>query len=99
MKRQQKGYLFHRGKSWFLRYCDDVLKPDGIVKRTLVCKKLDVEYSDQYRTKASVKPFAQEVLAPINAGLLNPLSTMLVAEFVENIYLPKYAEEQLRPLR
>jgi integrase len=96
MKRQQTGYLFHRGKSWFVRYCDDVLERDGNVKRKLVCRKLDVEYGDEYRTKASVKPFAQEILAPINSGLLNPRSTMLVADFVENIFLPEYAEKQLR---
>ena len=83
-RRQQTGYLFHRGKSWFLRYCDDVLKPDGTIKRKLVCKKLDVEYGGDYRTEASVKPFVQEILAPVNAGVLNPSSTMLVADFVEN---------------
>lgn len=96
MKRQQSGYLFHRGRSWFVRYCDDVLEPGGAVKRKLVCKKLDVEYGDQYRTKASVKPFAQEILAPINAGLLNPQSTMPVTDFVDNIFLPQFAEKQLR---
>jgi hypothetical protein len=61
--RQQKGYIFHRGKSWFVRYRDDVLQPEGTVKRKWLCKKLPVPYGDQYRTKASVKPFAQEVLA------------------------------------
>jgi integrase len=95
-RRQQNGYLFHRGKSWFLRYCDDVLKPDGTIKRKLICKKLDVEYGGEYRTEASVKTFVQEILAPVNAGVLNPSSTMLVADFVENIFLPQYAEKQLR---
>ena len=27
--REQKGYLFHRYQSWFVRYCDDVKQPDG----------------------------------------------------------------------
>ena len=94
MKRQQKGYIFRRGKSWFVRYCDDVLQPDRTVKRKLVCKKLDVEYSDQYRTKASVKSFAQEILAPINAGLIDAKSTMLVTDFVTNIYFPEYADKK-----
>jgi integrase len=95
-RRQQSGYLFHRGKSWFLRYCDDVLKPDGTIRRKLMCKKLDVEHGGEYRTEASVKPFVQEILAPVNAGLLNPSSTMPVADFVENVFLPQYAEKQLR---
>jgi integrase len=96
MKRQQSGYLFHRGKSWFLRYCDDVRERDGTVKRKLICRKLDVEYGGEYRTKASVNLFAQEILAPVNAGLLNPQSTMLVADFVEQTFLPQYADKQLR---
>ncbi len=101
-RRQQSGYVFRRGKSWFVRYCDDVLQPDRTVKRKLVCKKLDVAYKNEdgtlteYRTVASVKPFAQEILAPVNAGLLNPQSTMLVADFVEKIYLPEFVEKQLR---
>lgn len=96
MKRQQSGYLFHRGKSWFLRYCDDVLKPDGTIKRKLMCKKLEVEYGGEYRTEASVKTFVQEILAPVNAGVLNPSSTMLISTFVESIFLPDYADRHLR---
>lgn len=79
-----------------MRYCDDVLQRDGTIKRKLVCKKLDVEYGDEYRTKASVRPFAQEILAPINSGVLNAQSTMLVTDFVEQIYLPEFADKQLR---
>ncbi|HTC61570.1 MAG TPA: site-specific integrase [Candidatus Saccharimonadales bacterium] len=96
MRRQQTGYLFHRGKSWFIRFCDDVLQPDHTIKRKLVCKKLSVEYGDQYRTKASVRPFVQEILAPINSGLLTVESTMLIADFVENTYLRDFVEKQLR---
>jgi integrase len=33
----------------------------------------------------------------VNAGLLNPQSTMPVAEFVERVYLPEYVSKQLRP--
>jgi hypothetical protein len=94
--REQKGYVFHNRKSWFVRYCDDVLGSDGVVKRKLVCKKLDVEYGGEYRTKASVKPFVAEILAPLNSGLLNPQSTMLVSDFVDRIYLPEYVEKHLR---
>lgn len=95
--RQQKGYIFHRGKSWFVRYCDNIRQNDGSIKRKLVCKKLPVFYCDEYRSKASVKPFAQELLAPINNGMVNPQSTMPVVEFVEKIYLAQYAGKQLRP--
>ena len=95
--REQKGYVFHKGKSWFVRFCDDVMQPDGTIKRKLVCKKLDVEYGGDYRTEKSVHSFVRDILAPVNAGLLNPQSTMLVADFVERVYIPEYVTKQLRP--
>lgn len=94
--REQKGYVFHKGKGWFVRYCDDVMQPDGMIKRKLVCKKLPVEYGGEYRTRKSVQPFVADILAPINSGLFAPESTMLVSEFVEKLYLPEYVEKHLR---
>lgn len=95
--REQRGNIFRRGKSWFLRYCDNVMQVDGTIVRKLVCRKLPVPFCDEYRTKASVKPFAQEMLAPINAGRVNPLSTMLIPDFVDKVYFPDYVERHLRP--
>jgi integrase len=94
--REQRGYVFHKGKSWFLRYCDDVMQPDGTVRRKQVCKKLKVEYGGDYRTQKSVQAFVAEILTPLNGGLLNPQSTMLVIEFVERIYLSEYVDKNLR---
>jgi integrase len=94
--REQRGYVFHKGKSWFLRYCDDVMQPDGTIRRKQVCKKLKVEYGGDYRTQKSVQPFVAEILTPLNGGLLNPQSTMLVSEFVERIYLSEYVDKNLR---
>src|SRR6266853_3319236 len=95
--REQKGYVFHRYTSWFVRYWDDVVQPDRTVKRVQVCRKLDVEYGGEYRTAKSVQPFVAQILAPLNSGLLNPQSTMLVSDFVEKIYLPEYVYKKLRP--
>ena len=94
--REQKGQVFHKGKSWFVRYCDDLMQPDGTIKRKRVCKKLSVDFCDEYRTRKSVQSFVDEILAPVNGGLLNPQSTMLVTEFVEKVYLPEYVGKQLR---
>ena len=94
--REQKGYVFHRYQSWFVRYCDDVKQPDGTIKRKLVCKKLPVPYGGEYRTKKSVAEFVKELLAPINSGKLNPESTQTVTEFVERIYFPEFVNRQLR---
>lgn len=94
--REQKGYVFHKGDSWFVRYCDDVLE-NGQVVRKQVCKKLDVPYGGEYRTKKSIASFVRDILAPINRGLVNPQSTMSVVDFVDNAYLKEYVEKQLRP--
>jgi integrase len=94
--RQQKGYLYRRCSGWFVRYCDDVMQPDGTIKRKLVSKRLPVDYGGNYRTAKSVQPFVDEIMAPLNSGLLNPQATMLVSEFVEKIYLPEYVEKKLR---
>jgi integrase len=94
--RQQKGYLYRRCSGWFVRYCDDVMQPDGTIKRKLVSKRLPVDYGGNYRTAKSVQSFVDEILAPLNSGLLNPQATMLVSEFVEKIYLPEYVEKKLR---
>lgn len=92
--REQKGYLFHRGPSWFVRYFDNVLV-EGKVERKLICKKLDVAYGGEYRTRASVKPFVREFLAPVNAGTLNPQATMTLETFIDGPYF-EWAERNLR---
>jgi len=94
--RQQTGYVFRKGHSWFVRYYDDVMQADNTIKRVQKCERL-AEYGDERRTKASVKQLAQDKLAPLNGGLLNPQSTMPVTEFVDTVYLPQYVEKQLRP--
>jgi len=91
--RQQTGYLFHRGTSWFVRYYDT----DATGKRIQKCEKLKVAYGGEYRTRRSVQPFIDEIIAPLNSGLLNPQATMLVTEFVDTIYLPEHVEKKLRP--
>jgi integrase len=94
--REQKGYVFHTGTSWFVRFRDNVKQADGTFKYVQVCKKLDVEYGGEYRTKASVREFVEKILGPLNTGTLNPASTQTVTEFVEKIYLPEYVEKNLR---
>ncbi len=93
--REQKGYVFRKGPAWFIRYYDDVLQPDGTVKRVQKCERL-ADVDDEHRTKASVKQLAHDKLARLNSGLLNAQSTMPVMAFVETIYLP-HVEKQLRP--
>jgi integrase len=94
--RTQKGYLFHKGSAWFLRYCDDILV-NGVVVRNLVCKKLDVPYAGEFRKRKSIQPFIDKILQPINSGTTTPQSTQLVTAFVRDCYIPEYVEKELRP--
>ncbi len=87
MTKQQRGYIFRKGKFWFLRYADTVLR-DGKSVRVQLCKKL-APYSDAYRTEKSVRTLADEILLPINAGTQDVRSTMRVLDFIEAVYLPE----------
>ena len=84
MSREQRGYVFHKGSSWFLRYNELVLD-NGKFVRKQICRKLPVEYCDEYRKKGSVKPFVDAILGPINNGKANPNSTMSLVDFVGDI--------------
>jgi integrase len=92
MGKQQRGYIFRKGKFWFLRYADSVLR-DGRSVRVQLCKKL-APYSDAYRSEKSVRPLAAEILQPINAGTLDVRSTMPVADFILGTYLPEIKEKK-----
>jgi integrase len=94
MTKQQRGYIFRKGKFWFLRYSDSVLR-DGRSVRVQLCKKL-APYSDAYRSEKSVRPLADEILLPINAGTQDVRGTMRVFDFVETVYLPD-VKTQRRP--
>jgi integrase len=93
-RREQKGHLYRRGNLWLVRYYDDILQPDGTVKRTQVSKKLEVSYCDEYRTKKSVRPFMEKILAPLNQGLLTVQSTMRIADFIDKEHFPKIEQKR-----
>lgn len=91
----QRGTIFRKGKSWVLRYATRVHKPDGTVAWAYRSKKL-VPYSNEFRTPASVRHLAQEILAPLNTKTARPESTDTVLHFLEDTYLP-YCQANLRP--
>jgi hypothetical protein len=53
-------------------------------------------YNDQYRTKRSVRPLADEVLDPLNQGL-QVNGPMTLQQYAETVYLSN-AEEEDRKL-
>lgn len=94
MSRQQKGYIWRVGRSWFGRWREDVLEDERVVRKQRSVKLADV--CDRYRSKADVRPLLAERLRPINEHRRRPESTLPVAEFVEIYYFP-FVEENFKP--
>jgi hypothetical protein len=94
MSRQQEGYIWKVGRSWYGRWREDVLVDGCVVRKQRSAKLASV--CDRYRSKADVRPLLAEKLRPINERRTRPESTLPVAEFVENHYMP-FVEENFKP--
>ena len=94
-RHHQSGYVFRKGKNWYVRYREQVLLEDGSTKPAQKCHKL-AEATGPYRLKSAANQLAEEFLRPFNDGTYGIGSTMSVNQFIEGIYLP-YVEEQRRP--
>jgi integrase len=90
----QNGIIYRKGRSWLVSYNVRELR-DGEVKWVKRAKKI-ATYSDEYRTAASVRHLAQEILAPINTRQAKPESTQTVSDFISLVYLP-HCKQNLRP--
>jgi integrase len=90
----QRGQVFKRNGSWYVRYYRDELK-DGQPVRRRVCEKL-ARYSDDYRSKRDLQPLIEPVLSPVNSGDAQPEGAMTIAEFTEKRYFPS-RQKKLRP--
>lgn len=82
----QRGQIYQRCGSWFLRYWEPVFR-DGLAERRRVSVKLAAVDSD-YPNRRSVLVLADKVLAPLNSGRVQAESSLTVAVFIENHYLP-----------
>ena len=91
----QNGRIYRKGSAWILSYAVKAQEPDGKITWARRSKRL-APYGDEYRTEASVRHLASEILAPINAKTARPESTDTVENFIENAYLP-YCKATLKP--
>jgi integrase len=73
----QRGQIFQRHNAWHLRY-----RVDG----KQVCRKL-ADFNDRYRTERSVRPLANEILEPLNAGR-QVNGPMTMQTYIETVYFP-----------
>src|SRR5580698_1699128 len=94
MAKHQTGYIWRVGSSWYGRWREDVIE-SGIVVRKQHSEKI-ADVSDRYRTKSDVRPLLEERLRPINEGRSRPESTLSVAAFVQDYYLP-FVRENFKP--
>ncbi len=86
--RHQDGCLWTRGKRrkvWVLRWREDVLLPDGSVRRSLRAETLGPVSKI---TRQQARQVLQERLGPLNLGQRRPQATMTLADFVRVDWKP-----------
>lgn len=90
----QDGHIWRKGRNWYGRWWEDVLR-DGQVVRAQRSRKL-TRYTERYRTVRDVRPLLDEILLPLNVRRTRAEGTLSVSQFVENCYLP-FVEENFKP--
>jgi len=88
------------GNTWYGRWRQDEIVKDADgnnahVERRQKCEKL-CEYGDRYRNERDVQPLLDAKLVPLNEGRCSPESTLSVADYVVQHFLP-YAEREMKP--
>ena len=91
----QKGHVFLKGSSWYLRYRQYEIDSSGKERLVQRCHKL-ADNKGKYRSKRAVMTLADEFLAPLNNGTLTSASNLSVVEFWNQEYFP-YITAQCRP--
>jgi len=88
--RFQEGHVFlrrgKRRKVWAARWREDVISPDGTLKRVLRFAVLGT--TSEINGKKEAKDILQAKLRPINLGRQRPQSTMTLEQFVSEIWRP-----------
>ena len=82
----QKGYIFRKGPSWFLRYREPTVREGKEMWRE-VCRRI-APYGVGARSKRDVEPQAHKLLSAINTTSTRPDTATLLAQYIEHIYFP-----------
>jgi len=90
----QHGFVFRKGRSWFLKYRDDVIV-DGQQVRKQKCVKL-ADYCDRYRREGDLDELVAEKMAGVRQAAKCPKSGQMFTAYVEDTYLP-YAKRTTKP--
>jgi hypothetical protein len=92
-RQHQRGYIFRKGRGWYLRYREPIFQQDGSSELVQRCRKL-TDAIGPYRSKKAVQVLADEFLAKMNQDPSSVQSAMMLGQFVEQRYSP-YVEEHL----
>jgi integrase len=93
-RQHQRGYVYQKGKAWYLRYRQPELQPDGTSELVQKCRKL-TDSVGAYRSKKAARLLADEFLTTLNHSPVSAQNTMLLSQFAELKYFP-YAKDNLR---
>jgi integrase len=90
----QHGFVFRKGRSWFLRYREDV-PVNGQKVRKQKCVKL-ADDGDRYRCESDLDDLVAEKMASVRQASKCPQSGQMFTTYVEETYLP-YAKRTTKP--
>lgn len=82
----QKGFVFRKGASWFLKYRDNV-DVGGVIVRKQKCVRL-AEYCDRYRCESDLDDLVAEKMNGVRQAAKCPHSSDPFVTYVEETYLP-----------
>ncbi len=101
-RRKQKGYVFRKGRKWYLRYYDYVYFAGAEPLHLQKCRKLGEAVGKNRMSKKDACAESANFLLRLNDGTLTPESTMALEQFVEDFYLPHvqlYCAHLLPPIQ
>jgi len=89
--RQQKGRIFQSSGAWFVQYRVTERQADGTFKRVQRAKML-ARVDSAHRRPSSVRDLADQFLATLEPQHANPKSTILLRDFVDQVYFRNVKE-------
>lgn len=81
-RRHQQGYIFQRGRFWYLRYYEAVCLNDGDMQSVQKTHKL-VKGEGDFKSKRAARLLADEFLRPFIDGTFSVAGSTSIVQFVE----------------
>lgn len=92
--RRQNGHIYKENGVWLGKWREYAIVDGRKVSKQ--CARKLADYSDRYRCESDVRPILDDILRPINARTSTPESTLTVAQYGEEYWLP-WTEENCKP--